>query len=237
MDRLLCCLVITFFALSYAGWAGEMHGRGCAGPTPRPSCRWAGAVPPTDLATGETTGGDFGLYRWEMAGPPSGPAPHFHRSITESFYVLSGTVGLYDGSGWTDAGPGDFFFVPARRHPRLPQRARGAGLDAAAVHPGRAAGGLLRDARRRRPPRRDGPGRLDGVLPPPRHLLGPPLDIARRAGGDPAPRRGPAGRSGIGPPGRSGTTTSPAPAWFGPCSPSRMAVPQRRHGWPRRPYT
>jgi hypothetical protein len=50
------------------------------------------------LATGATTGGDFGLYRWEMAGPPSGPAPHFHRSITESFYVLSGTVGLYDGS-------------------------------------------------------------------------------------------------------------------------------------------
>ena len=50
------------------------------------------------LATGATTGGDFGLYRWEMAGPPSGPAPHFHRSITESFYALSGTVGLYDGS-------------------------------------------------------------------------------------------------------------------------------------------
>jgi len=64
------------------------------------------------LATGTTTGGDFGLYRWEMAGRPSGPAPHFHRSITESFYVLSGTVGLYDGSDWTDAGAGDYFFVP-----------------------------------------------------------------------------------------------------------------------------
>ena len=64
------------------------------------------------LATGATTGGDFGLYRWEMAGPPSGPAPHFHRSITESFYVLSGTVRLYDGTGWTDARPGDYHFVP-----------------------------------------------------------------------------------------------------------------------------
>jgi mannose-6-phosphate isomerase-like protein (cupin superfamily) len=64
------------------------------------------------LATGTSTGGDFGLYRWEMTGPPSGPAPHFHRSITESFYVLSGTVQLYDGAAWTDATAGDFHFVP-----------------------------------------------------------------------------------------------------------------------------
>ena len=41
-----------------------------------------------------------------------GPSPHFHRSITESFFVLSGTVRLHDGTGWTDAGPGDFFHVP-----------------------------------------------------------------------------------------------------------------------------
>lgn len=39
------------------------------------------------LATGTTTGGLFGLYRWEMGPEPSGPGPHFHRSITESFYV------------------------------------------------------------------------------------------------------------------------------------------------------
>ena len=64
------------------------------------------------LATGASTGGDFGLYRWEMTGPPSGPAPHFHRSITESFYVLSGTVRLYDGNEWTDATAGDYHFVP-----------------------------------------------------------------------------------------------------------------------------
>ena len=64
------------------------------------------------LATGATTGGDFGLYRWEMTDQPSGPAPHFHRAITESFYVLSGAVRLYDGSGWTDAGPGDYFYIP-----------------------------------------------------------------------------------------------------------------------------
>jgi mannose-6-phosphate isomerase-like protein (cupin superfamily) len=64
------------------------------------------------VATGESTGGQFGLYRWEMSGPPSGPGAHFHRSISESFYVLAGTVRLYDGARWIDGRPGDFLFVP-----------------------------------------------------------------------------------------------------------------------------
>ena len=64
------------------------------------------------LATGASTNGQFGLYRWDMAGPPSGPDPHFHRSISESFFILSGTVRLYNGKEWIDATPGDFLFVP-----------------------------------------------------------------------------------------------------------------------------
>jgi mannose-6-phosphate isomerase-like protein (cupin superfamily) len=64
------------------------------------------------LATGAVTKGEFGLYRWDFTGPPSGPDPHFHKTISESFFVLSGTVQLYDGSRWADAGPGDFLFVP-----------------------------------------------------------------------------------------------------------------------------
>jgi mannose-6-phosphate isomerase-like protein (cupin superfamily) len=64
------------------------------------------------VATGASTGGKFGLYRWEMAAAPSGPAPHFHRSISESFFVLGGTVRLYDGTNWIDGRPGDFLFVP-----------------------------------------------------------------------------------------------------------------------------
>jgi mannose-6-phosphate isomerase-like protein (cupin superfamily) len=64
------------------------------------------------LATGAATGGLFGLYRWEMGPEPSGPGPHFHRSLTESFYVLSGTVRIYDGRRWLDASPGDFVHVP-----------------------------------------------------------------------------------------------------------------------------
>jgi mannose-6-phosphate isomerase-like protein (cupin superfamily) len=64
------------------------------------------------LATGASTHGEFGLYRWDMDGPRSGPDPHFHRSISESFFVLAGAVRLYDGTEWVDAGPGDFMFVP-----------------------------------------------------------------------------------------------------------------------------
>lgn len=37
------------------------------------------------LATGASTGGQFGLYRWEMAAAQSGPDPHFHRTTSESF--------------------------------------------------------------------------------------------------------------------------------------------------------
>jgi quercetin dioxygenase-like cupin family protein len=64
------------------------------------------------LATGASTGGLFGLYRWEMAAARSGPDPHFHRTISESFYVLSGTIRLYNGREWIDGRPGDYLYVP-----------------------------------------------------------------------------------------------------------------------------
>jgi mannose-6-phosphate isomerase-like protein (cupin superfamily) len=64
------------------------------------------------LATGESTNGQFGLYRWNMSPAVSGPDPHFHRSISESFFVISGAIQLYDGKTWVDARPGDFLFVP-----------------------------------------------------------------------------------------------------------------------------
>jgi mannose-6-phosphate isomerase-like protein (cupin superfamily) len=64
------------------------------------------------LATGATTNGDFGLYRWDFDTGPSGPSPHFHKTMSESFFILSGTVRLYDGAGWVDATEGDFLYVP-----------------------------------------------------------------------------------------------------------------------------
>lgn len=82
--------------------------------------RLAGARPEVDrpasaasyLATGASTDGRFGLYRWDFKGPRSGPDPHFHRSISESFFVLSGTIRLFDGKRWVDGNPGDFLYVP-----------------------------------------------------------------------------------------------------------------------------
>ncbi len=63
------------------------------------------------LATGASTDGQVGVYRWEMGPGSGGPPAHFHRAITESFYVLSGTVRLYDGTAWVDGSPGDFLYV------------------------------------------------------------------------------------------------------------------------------
>lgn len=77
-----------------------------------PEVRYPNGVTCHYLASHASTGGEFGLYRWEMPGGAGGPGPHFHRSISESFYVLAGTVGLYDGRGWLEAGPGDYLFVP-----------------------------------------------------------------------------------------------------------------------------
>ena len=64
------------------------------------------------LATSASTAGSFGLYRWSFGPQVSGPDPHFHRTISESFYVLSGTVKIYDGTRWVDTAAGDFAHVP-----------------------------------------------------------------------------------------------------------------------------
>jgi quercetin dioxygenase-like cupin family protein len=64
------------------------------------------------VARGSETDGRFGLFRWEMPARASGAQPHFHRAFSESFYVLAGSVLLFDGRGWSPATPGDFLFVP-----------------------------------------------------------------------------------------------------------------------------
>jgi mannose-6-phosphate isomerase-like protein (cupin superfamily) len=95
----------------YRGDTGEASAR-LRPADQRPEVTYANGGTAHFLATTESTGGQFGLYRWEMSAEPSGPGPHFHRTISESFYVLSGTVRLYDGNGWIDGTPGDFLFVP-----------------------------------------------------------------------------------------------------------------------------
>jgi quercetin dioxygenase-like cupin family protein len=67
----------------------------------------------TVLATAEATGGVYSLYRFDLQPAAGGPRPHYHQHFAESFAVLDGTVELYDGERWVEAGPGDHLFIPA----------------------------------------------------------------------------------------------------------------------------
>ena len=95
----------------YRGTAGEVSARVRPNDTD-PDIRF-GSGTCEYLATGDTTGTTFGLYRWTFGPDQSGPGPHFHRAITESFYVLEGTVTIYDGTAWVKCHAGDFAHVPA----------------------------------------------------------------------------------------------------------------------------
>jgi mannose-6-phosphate isomerase-like protein (cupin superfamily) len=64
------------------------------------------------LANQQATDGDYGLYRVDIAPAGGGPGPHFHRAMSEAFFVLSGTMKLYDGNEWIDGHPHDFLYVP-----------------------------------------------------------------------------------------------------------------------------
>lgn len=64
------------------------------------------------LATAASTDGDFGFYRVDMGPEPGGPTTHFHRTMSESFFVLSGTLRLFDGERWADGTAGDYLYVP-----------------------------------------------------------------------------------------------------------------------------
>lgn len=95
----------------YAGEAGEASARlRPAGSDP--DLVYPSGVKVDYLATGKTTDGDFGLYRWNFGPKETGPGPHFHRTMTESFFVLTGKVRLYDGTEWVEASPGDYLYVP-----------------------------------------------------------------------------------------------------------------------------
>jgi len=64
------------------------------------------------LATGESTNRQFGLYRWSCKPNTPGPNPHFHRTMSESFFILDGSLRIYNGEEWSWANQGDFLFVP-----------------------------------------------------------------------------------------------------------------------------
>jgi len=94
---------------SYFGEAGEASVTVRRADSP-PDLDYGGGNTVDYLATGASTDGSFGLYRWNFSS--GGPGPHFHRTISESFFILSGTVEIHDGTGWSETGSGDFAHVP-----------------------------------------------------------------------------------------------------------------------------
>jgi mannose-6-phosphate isomerase-like protein (cupin superfamily) len=64
------------------------------------------------LANQQKTDGDYGLFRVDLAPKAGGPGPHFHRAMSEAFFVLSGSVTIYDGTDWVRSGQNDFLYVP-----------------------------------------------------------------------------------------------------------------------------
>lgn len=73
------------------------------------------------LATGKPTGrendistdGEFGLYHIRNMPPGGGTGTHFHRTMSESFFVTDGSLNVFDGKRWREAVKGDFLHVPA----------------------------------------------------------------------------------------------------------------------------
>ena len=96
---------------TYAGETGEASAWVRPSDTP-PDISYSSGGTCEYLATGDRTEGRFGLYRWTFGEGESGPDVHFHKSISEQFYVLSGSVKLYDGNAWITATSGDFLYVP-----------------------------------------------------------------------------------------------------------------------------
>ncbi|QUR66193.1 cupin domain-containing protein [Mycobacterium spongiae] len=64
------------------------------------------------LATQTSTDGDFGLFRLEIAPRGGGPGPHFHKTMSESFFILTGRMRMHNGQDWVDASAGDYLYVP-----------------------------------------------------------------------------------------------------------------------------
>ncbi|HEY7593216.1 MAG TPA: cupin domain-containing protein [Actinophytocola sp.] len=64
------------------------------------------------VATGSVTNGQFGLFQYTMRPHAGGPDAHFHKTFSESFYIVEGTVRLFNGDKWVDTTAGDFLYVP-----------------------------------------------------------------------------------------------------------------------------
>ena len=107
-----------------------------------------------------------------MGPEPSGPDAHFHKTLSESFFVLTGTIRLYDGAHGSMERRVNFYVPEGGLHGFRNESGEPASM-LILFAPGGAEGGLLRgpgrDRAHRAPPVRGGDG---GVLPAPRHVPG-----------------------------------------------------------------
>lgn len=102
---------MSYPAPRYLGEDGEINAKFRSADTPAELTAGSGNRT-RYLATQASTGGEFGLYRIDMGPGSPGPSTHFHRSISESFFILSGTMRLFGGEEWITARSGDFLHVP-----------------------------------------------------------------------------------------------------------------------------
>jgi mannose-6-phosphate isomerase-like protein (cupin superfamily) len=72
----------------------------------------AGAATSVFKATRESTAGAFSLAEATIRPGTSGPPPHFHRELIDSFFVLDGTLAVTVGEEEVEAGPGAFACAP-----------------------------------------------------------------------------------------------------------------------------
>jgi mannose-6-phosphate isomerase-like protein (cupin superfamily) len=97
--------------MSYEGTSGEVSAVHVS-PDGARSVAYPSGTVGRFIAPGSATAGRYGLFRWDMPERASGASPHFHRSFSEAFFVLSGVVTVYDGTRWLDAKTDDFLYVP-----------------------------------------------------------------------------------------------------------------------------
>ncbi len=57
-----------------------------------PSVTFGSGATARFVAPGSTTAGGYGLFRWHAPAHSGGPKPHFHRTFSEAFYILSGSM-------------------------------------------------------------------------------------------------------------------------------------------------
>lgn len=79
---------------------------------PREETEQAG--PTRFVAPGDAVDGSFGLFETTAVPGRMAAVPHLHHGFSESFYVLSGRLGILTGRTWRTARSGDFAHVPPR---------------------------------------------------------------------------------------------------------------------------